>query len=96
MSSSIQKNSNDIFIMKPTNSAEFALKKWLSDREFNNFSAGWKDKKGNDGVGLIEEFGNPKNPRIKKCGVIICLDGSVSKTIEIVENHLGYGEKDEA
>lgn len=89
------KNRKDIFIMKSTDGAAFALKKWLEDRKFNNFSFGWKDKRGNDGIGLNEEYGDLKNPKITKAGVIICLDGSFDKAREIVENHLGYGEEDE-
>ncbi len=91
-----EKSRKDIFIMKPTDGAAFALKKWLEERTFNNFSFGWQDKKGNDGIGLNEEYGNPKNPKVKKAGVIICLDGSFDKAREIVEQHIGYGEEDEA
>lgn len=90
------KNRKDIFIMKPAPSAEFALKKWLHERDFNTYSWGWQDKKGNEGIGLSRESGNPKNPKLHRAGVIICLDGSFDKACEIVQNHLGYGEEDEA
>lgn len=86
----------NIFIMRDTKSAEYALGKWLGERQFNSYSSGWKDKKGNDGIGLIEEFGNLREPHIKKAGVIICLDNTSEKAREIVEAHLGYGEEDEA
>lgn len=32
------KNRKDIFIMKSTDGAAFALKKWLEERKFNNYS----------------------------------------------------------
>lgn len=94
MNNTRNQDRKNIFIMRDTKNAEFALKKWLEERNFNNYSFGWKDKKGNDGIGLNEETGNHKNPTIKKAGVIICLDGSFDKARDIVEDHLGYGEED--
>lgn len=87
------KDRKNIFIMRHTRGAEFALGKWLGERNFNNYSFGWQDKKGNDGIGLNEESGNPKNPTINKAGVIICLDNTFEKAREIVEKHLGTGEE---
>lgn len=94
MNNTRNQDRKNIFIMRDTKNAEYALGKWLGERNFNNYSFGWKDKRGNDGIGLSEESGNPKNPNVTKAGVIICLDGSFDKARDIVEDHLGYGEED--
>lgn len=81
-----------LFIMKPTKGAEFALKKWLEQWEFDEMTSGWQDKKGNPGIGLLTKKGNNKPERV---AVIICYDGSETKAQSIVEQHLGYGDQDE-
>lgn len=76
-----------LFIMKPTKGAEFALKKWLQDKEFNDFNSGWFDKKGNPGIGLtLEQQGQGR----LKVAVIICLDDSQPTAERLVNEALGF------
>lgn len=83
-----------LFVMKPTDAAAYALKKWLQDKDFNTLSTGWKDKRGNPGISLSKEIKGYNNRlRLEKRGVIICIDDTFDKAIEIVEQHLGYGEE---
>ena len=79
-----------LFVARNTENSRYALKKWLSERDFNNFSSGWKDKRGNDGIGLVLDLrGKP----IQKNGVIVCVDNNLAEVVDMVENHLANKEQ---
>lgn len=79
---------SDFFVMKPTDNAKNALSKWLQRKTFDSYTHGWKDKKGNEGIGLLRSTSRGNNA---KAGVIICLDQTLDTAIEIIEKHLRGG-----
>ncbi len=53
------------FVMTEAHSALHALRFFLRENPFSSIKSGWKDKKGQIGITLL-------NSEEKKCGVIIC------------------------
>ena len=85
----MEKIKGALFVARNTESSKKALIPWLKQREFNNFSSGWKDKRGNDGIGLVLDLrGKP----IERNGVIICTDNNLADVVSVVENFLANKE----
>ncbi len=88
------KDRSTLFVMKSTDAAEKALKRWLGEKEFNHMSYGWTDKRGNLGIGLNLETGHYDRPTISKVAVVVCLDDSFDRAFQIIEQHLEELEND--
>lgn len=82
----------DFFVMKNSKGAEFAFKEFLKALDFDDYKDGWQDKRGNEGVALLSSKKKDKKGGFVKVGTVICYDGSHRRTIEIIDEILGFGE----